>query len=337
MKIKKYYLDNPKWDGFCLESDDCWFWHTSNWIEYTLEYFGQGSEQFSFYIEDSNQDILAICPLIKYKNRFTFGGFFDPNPALRNNLSPKLSKKLLGDIFLEIDNIAINNGIKECTMNISTLTKNRLKKFAFNYLMKYDFENISLNTQIIDLGKDERTLWGEIKKSHRYEIKRGNKLFKFKIDLPYSKDDTKFKEFKNLHLFAAGRMTRSEKTWEKQLQWKNGGYAVIINAYVDDTPVGGIYTILYKDGSYYTNSANHPDYEHYPISHSIQWEIIKWLKRNRFRYYELGIQHFSDQPYNHPNKKDIDISLFKRHFGGYTITHYRGKKRYLQNKQSHNN
>lgn len=73
-------------------------------------------------------------------------------------------------------------------------------------------------------------------------------------------------------------MTRSEKTWILQHQWKVKGNAVIILAYLDEMPVGGICTILYKDDAYYGISANHPDYENLPISHSIQWQIIKWLR-----------------------------------------------------------
>ena len=56
--------------------------------------------------------------------------------------------------------------------------------------------------------------------------------------------------------------------------------------------------------------------------------MIKWLRQNRYKYYELGYQYFSDQPYDHPSQKEINISSFKRHFGGYTITRHRGIKRY---------
>lgn len=329
MKIKNFTLDNPRWDKFCLESDDCWFYHTSHFIKYTLEYGGKGSENLSFYIEDGNHEIIAIIPLIRHKKQFIFSGTYAPAPALRNGLSNKLSKKLLSQIFSEIDRLAEINEIENCLISLTPLAKNNSKKFNYNYLMKYGFENISLNTQIIDLNKDEKILWGDIKKSHRYEIKNGESKFKFSIALPNSKNDKLFYEFKNLHFLSAGRMTRSELTWELQKSWIENGNGILINAYLDDVPVGGIYTILYKNGGYYGFSANHPDYDQkFSISHSIQWEIIKWLKFNRFRYYDLGIQFFSEQPYSHPTPKEIDISLFKRHFGGYTTSFYIGIKRF---------
>ncbi len=329
MKINRLSLNNPNWDKFCLESDDCWFYHTIDWIEYTLEYGGGASELLSFYIEDKTNNILAICPLIRHQNKLNFSGSVTPNPALKNNLSDKLSKSLYKQIFTEIDSIANEYGISECKISLTTLAKNNLKLFTYNYLMKYNFENISLNTQVIDLEKAQTTLWGDIKKSHRYEINKGNKMFKFLIIDQYNDDLTAFKEFKNLHFLSAERMTRSERTWEIQYDWIQKGYGVLILAILENIPIGGIYTIIYKNGAYYGISANHPEYDiKYPISHAIQWEMIKWLKKNRYKYYELGPQHYSNQPYDHPTEKDINISLFKRHFGGYPKTFYRGLKNY---------
>ena len=328
MKIKKLSLGDTRWDKFCLESDDCWFYHTITWMKYTLEYGGEDSELLSFYIEDGNKDILAICPLIRYHNKFVFSGSNGPNPALKNILSPNISKKLLRQIFTEIDSLASQYDIDECIMSLTPLAKNHLSPFTYNYLMKYNFENISLNSQIIGLDTDKAHLWSDIKKSHRNEIKKGNELFDFIILEPYRDNFTFFREFKNLHYLAAGRVTRSEETWNIQYEWIKKGFGVIILAYLEGKPIGGIYTILYKNGAYYGISANHPDYEDRSISHSIQWKMIKWLRRNRYRYYELGIQQFSDQQYDHPSQKDLDISLFKRHFGGYTITFHRGRKRY---------
>lgn len=331
MKVKRISPDDTRWNEFCLESDDCWFFHTLDYMEYILEYGGTDSEMLSFYIEDGNKDILALCPLIRHKDKLLFSGATGPNPALRNRLSEPLSKKLLRQIFFEIDNIAKERNLIECEMSLTPLAKNNLTPYTYNYLMKYGFENISLNTQILDLEKDLSTLWGDIKKSHRNAIKKGLETFNFFISKPFENDINTFKNLKNLHYIAAGRKTRSDRTWEIQYNWKLNGNYIIIIAFLDDTPVGGIGTTIYKNCAFYGLSANHPDYEQYQISHSVQWELIKWLKYNRFKYYELGIQQFSDQIYDKPTQKYINISLFKRHFGGYTITYHRGLKRYKKN------
>ena len=329
MRIKQLTFEDVKWDKFCYESDECWYWHTKGWMDYNIEYNNvKDSEILSFYIEDGKGEILAICPLIREGTKLSFSGSYGPNPALRNTLSDKISKNLRRDIFTEINSIASEREIKECLMSISTLTRKNLSKFTYNFLMKYGFENVSLNTQILNLNKDERILWSEIKKSHRNEIKKGNSLFNFIYLLPLAKNENLFNTFKNLHLLAAGRKTRSDVTWNFNRKVLEEGNAVIVYAYKDDIPIGGIYCLLYKNSAYYGISANHPDYDEYPISHSIQWQLIKWLRNNRYKYFELGFQHFSKQPYDNPSQKEIDISLFKRHFGGNTITHYRGVKKF---------
>ncbi len=331
MKIKEFKLDNPQWDEFCLDSDDCWFWHTSLWMEYTKEYGGEDSEIISFYLVDGTGNIIAICPLIRHNKIFSYVGAFTPNPALKNGLSMKISKRLLNTIFLEIDKRAKEYNIQEVSMNLTSLAKNHLKKFSYNYLMRYNFDNVSLNTQIIDFKKDIRTLWGEIKKSHRNEIKRGKKIFSFDYVLPHETKSKEYGELKNLHFLSAGRKTRSDESWEIGFKIKLNKNAIIILAKLNDIIVGGIYTFLYKNCAYYGISANHPNYDtRYSISHSIMWEMIKWLKHNRYDYFELGQQYFSNQPYSHPTQKEIDISLFKRHFGGFIVTHHKGLKKYMK-------
>lgn len=163
MKIKDFSQKDRRWDEFCFESDDCWFWHTSDWLNYTLEYVNKDSEIKSFYIENGNGNILAICPVIREQNDFSFNGTFGPTPALKNSLSRDLCKKLFRQMFSHVDTLAMEIGIDNCLMGISSLAKNNLKPFTYNYLMKYGFENVSLNTQVLDLDKDNATLWGEIK------------------------------------------------------------------------------------------------------------------------------------------------------------------------------
>ena len=93
MKIKEFSLDNLAWDRFCLESDDCWFFHTTKWQKYILEYTKENCELLSFYIEDGNGDILAICPLIRENDTFSLGGNFSQNVAVRNDVRREMRKK----------------------------------------------------------------------------------------------------------------------------------------------------------------------------------------------------------------------------------------------------
>ena len=80
------------WNQFCVCSDDAWFWHTTRWIEYTLNYSPQlYGDNKSFMVSDGDR-ILGIFPLIVENNgvgnnivrEFSFGGSFGVTPALSN-------------------------------------------------------------------------------------------------------------------------------------------------------------------------------------------------------------------------------------------------------------
>jgi hypothetical protein len=65
-----------------------------------------------------------------------------------------------------------------------------------------------------------------------------------------------------------------------------------------------------------------------PIEHLIMWEAILFHKKQGVKYFETGYQEFGKQIYNFPLKKDLDISFFKRGFGGDLCSLYRGVKYY---------
>ena len=57
-------------------------------------------------------------------------------------------------------------------MKFTPITKNFTEAdfLPYNYLMKYNFQNTSLNTQVISLSKSEKDLWYDIRKGHKYDI-----------------------------------------------------------------------------------------------------------------------------------------------------------------------
>src|SRR5262249_24554416 len=50
------------WDRFCRESDDAWFWHTSEWLQYTLDYRPELKPQSQSFALKSEGEIVAVCP-----------------------------------------------------------------------------------------------------------------------------------------------------------------------------------------------------------------------------------------------------------------------------------
>ena len=60
----------------------------------------------------------------------------------------------------------------------------------------------------------------------------------------------------------------------------------------------------------------------------MQWHAICTLKERNIKYYDLGIQVYGEQYGSMPSEKEINISRFKRGFGGYPIPIYSGMKYY---------
>ena len=54
--------------------------------------------------------------------------------------------------------------------------------------------------------------------------------------------------------------------------------------------------------------------------------MIKYLKKIGVQFYEMGEQVFGNTHYASYDQKLINISTFKREFGGYTIEEFRGVK-----------
>ena len=98
----------------------------------------------------------------------------------------------------------------------------------------------------------------------------------------------------------------------------------------ENKEVGYVIVIKYKNSAYYLNGVNENNFTFCPISHGIHWEIIKYLKGNGYRDYELGVQQFGPLFYDYPSAKDINISRFKRGFGGVTIPRFAAEKVYTK-------
>ena len=93
--------------------------------------------------------------------------------------------------------------------------------------------------------------------------------------------------------------------------------------------IGFVYVCYYKNAANYASASDDPDFKNYiPISHILQWKIVEYLKKRGCDYYEMGLQQFGAQIYNNPSRKDLDISFFKRGFGGLTLPLYQGIKYY---------
>ena len=306
-----------RWNGFCQESD-AWFWHTIEWLEYSLAYRPDRTS-LSFMVEE-NKEILAICPLILSDNEFIMHW----SPAFAS-MTAKKREKVANFVFEQIDRLALENSVKRVSFMIYPLSFPN-----YNYLMKQDYLDISLNTQIIDLKQDLKSIRGAMRKGHDYDIDRG--LKELDITICDNKNIARevFDNYQRLlqadpsHAYE----TRPQITFDMQYNWVRDRYAILLGATCQNEWVGFSYVFTCKNKAYYGSACGSHHYPDLPIAHALTWKTIEWLKNHGFEYYEIGWQQYSSQLYDFPSAKEVSISKFKRGFGGHTIPLFRGEKYY---------
>ena len=327
-----------KWNQFCIQSDDAWFWHTTWWLEYTLEHKPEllGSSK-SFFITDGSR-ILAICPLIveAHENQgvghkeFSYSGSYGIAPATSNELSGKGRRKILRLLFDHIDSLAVNNHVERMSLRCSPLSPSYSIASApqSNWLMRYNLMDVSLNTQVIDLDDDLANIWRSMRRDTRKQIDNASRDLTVQIFNNENITLNIFEKYRELHCLAAGRVTRPESTFEIMYSWIQMGLAILAGAILEGQYVGFFFVTTYKSGAYNGSSCRDSNYRKFPIGHFLRWEIAQWLKAQDFKYYEIGIQQYNWLLHDFPSQREINISEAKRGLGGLTIPLFQAEKYY---------
>ena len=330
---KERYAD---WDKFCIESNDAWFWHTSDWLEYVLEYKPELKGQSKSFFVISESQIMGICPLILETTQFceqkirefSCAGSAGAKPALSNNLSQKKRWQVIKFIFSQVDQLTKENNVVKVSFKSSPLESGFLDSHTpkLNVLSRFGYIDVSLHTQVLDLSKSLNQILKDMRKGHRAAIKRwAGPVECIAFDAGNISQQV-IGAYRALHCKASGRETRSPATFDMMFNWIVNGKAVLLSARMDGKFVGFILINTYKNGAYFHSSCNDPAYAHISLSHILTWEAIKMLKNNGIHWYEMGIQQYASLPHNFPSPKEIQISLFKRGFGGFTVPLYIGEK-----------
>ncbi len=329
------------WDEFCLQCDEAWFWHTTKWLDYTLDYRPElAPVSHSFFVQAGGR-IAAICPLILETSRepagevrqFSYGGDAVPSPAFANGLSRSTRKAVSKALFRKIDELAVKHRAHRVSFRFSPPAPFfwRFTHPCPNPLLTEGFSDISLLTQVIDLSKPEEQLMRELRNDHYRNIRRAERIMSVSVFDSSSITAEQFERYRLLHAKAAGRITRPVSTFQMMHRWIQDGLAVLSCATLEGRDVGFTLTSIYKDGAYYSSGCNDPEFNDLPIGHLLQWRTTQWLKTHSIRHFEIGAQFYGPQTHAVVSDKERNISYFKRGFGGLTVPYWRAEKFYDEN------
>ena len=309
------------WNDFCIGNSDAWFYHTTHYIDYLVE-CNPSVRNLSFMVTE-NGNVLAVCSLFLENGKFSIGDSYVWAPAVARDLGSRKQEQVRRKSFEVIDSLAIFCNVTKCSLSIDPLSHPQ-----YNYLMRFGYIPTSINTQIVSLEPSLRTLKSQLSKGHDYDVDVGIKTLETKIFTSQNITQSVFDKYHSLHTKDAGRETRDLKSWNMILDWIQAGHAILLQANLSGRDIGYSCVITYKDSSYYGSACSDPEYPDLPIGHALTWATIGYLKEHNFQWYEIGWQHYTEQPYDHCSQKEISISKFKRGFGGITVPLFRGEKYY---------
>ncbi|MDD5397539.1 MAG: hypothetical protein PHU70_00530 [Dehalococcoidia bacterium] len=312
---------DEQWNDLCVMSNGGWFWQTREWIDYTVLY--KKGTDMSFMLKEGNQ-AMAACPLILEGNEFSFGGGYTWTPVLHPSLNLKASTTTLAFIFKHIDEMARVHKVVRSRFAIPPAAF-----CANNFLPTFGYIDASINTRVINLQTSLENIRRGMWKGHAADVTVGERLFDVQVFNFSNITEAIFDEYCKLHYKDAGRLTRDPQTFQMQLEWIKDNSAVLFGIHDGKEWIGFSYIFYYKYWAYYGSacSANMPGL---PIGHALTWAAINWLRAHGFAYYELGWQRYESDFWEPASDKEIAISKFKRHFGGYNDPLWRGEKYYDQ-------
>ena len=174
-------------------------------------------------------------------------------------------------------------------------------------------------TQIINLHAPETQLRSQIRKSYKSLLNWGSKNLALRVLDHHNVTVEAMEQFRQLHIEVAGRETRSARSWELQLEMIRQKEAFMILGDLEGRLVTAALFIHSSKYCYYGVSASKRELFEKPLGHAVLWTAILEAKKIGCQFFELGEQLFPNQSDPPPTPKELNISGFKKGFGGDTI------------------
>jgi len=292
---------------------------------------GKQVKDLSFIIVEDDSPLVGLLMTLQknLNNEYTLSCGSKPILFLKSTSLSTSMRGINKALKKELDKI-LHNHIIHTIIYWDHLENNSLSFFG-KYLMSMGASCTPYFTQIIDLSLAEDQLHQNLRKSFKSLINWGKKNLDIYLIDSNSITMKDIERFRMLHFDAAGRQTRSKKSWEMQYDIVQKKEAFILFGEIDHQLVTGIFMFMSGRFCYYGISASIRALFDKPMAHALIWESIIHAKKDGCLFYELGEQVYpmqanrvSYQIYDDlltipvPQKKELDISMFKQGFGGMT-------------------
>ncbi len=196
--------------------------------------------------------------------------------------------------------------------------KGGVLSFVGQHLLDKGGQAVSCFRQMLDLSAPETGLRRQVRKSYKSLINWGEKNLSLRVFDRKTIVPEDIEKFRQLHIYAAGRETRSLQTWYLQYEMIRHQEAFAILGELEGELVTAALFPYSPKYCYYGVSASKRELFSKPLSHTLIWRAIFYAKEQGCRFFELGTQNYPKQGDPPPTQKELGISTFKRGFGGQT-------------------
>ncbi len=292
------------------------------------------SDKSFIYLVD-NKPMAGTCLIIEKKgqdlvgslgNDYIYAPIFDKQFS---SFGQTIEKK----VFAIIDNIAVENKVKKIMFWIDSLNT----AVIYNYLHKYNYLDSSILSYFIDLSLFEgaEDILKSCRKGHKCDIKRilnDAKFFIFIVD----KNNPSYEaheEYRKLHHKCSGRITRPKETFDLQFEKLKQGNAALFGLSYKEKLNSTAKNIAYSyfefnaERANYASAADDPCCGQFFLYHALFFSAVKYLKEIGIKYIDAEQPASPSMQYDYyPDRKQLNIALFKRGFCGDFKPAFRGIK-----------
>ena len=277
------------WNRFVDNHSGGWWWHRSEWLDYSLMY-QPGSSDLSFGLVDTTTGkVVGMCPAIENLGEVKMGD--DPCAGLLSLDDPVIIDTLIDATASRLTGL-------QCQWRWNRYPiYNRELIESFNRTT--GLSRSSWKTAVVSLGRVHR--WNRLRKSYRSLIHQAQRDYVLVSGKSYWKD------YEACHRSVATR-PRPDATYRVQEQWMNDGFGQVYVAFSKEsylsTPKAVSLVIEYKNHAYYASGAS----KKRNLQHALQWMAMEDFAKRGGETYELG--------WINQHGEDDSIGFFKKGFGG---------------------
>ncbi len=295
---------------------------TDSMLDYYFSYFGPGEPDLSCCICAPQGTVLAVWPL----SLFVQEAGLKLTSIARPICCPIMTKEATDKQKIAIMKSAVTAAltvVKTCGatppvfLELAPPGRPEFMNAWHLALLEAGAQSRDRFDLYVDLSLKREGFWRKLRKSYRALINKSQTLWD--IDLICADTPVVWQEFKDLHREVAGRVTRSDDSWDKQQAQLAKGEAFLVTLRDRDARlVGAGFFNTSQDEALYSVAAYDRSLFAQPLGHAVQMRALEHLWTTSCKWYRLG-EFPVGAAASLATDKERSIAQFKRGFATHIV------------------